>query len=149
MTEDEFVQNYISECIETGIFSLKDICEKASLEIKDIEKKLSEFSNLRIKEKNLKNVIRTLSVDKEEKKINYDFDDSQFSDNPVFKEMLTKICDLFKNGGTFSSREIMDAVGSLEENQMIYMSIKHLCDNGILSRDEISRKIIKGERWID
>ncbi len=147
---DDFIEMYINDCVSIGISSPKKICEKALEELDIVDKELSQANELRTKRKNLLSILKSFDHDsiKKFKKTN---DISNMSDmdndNPLYKESLIKICLFIENNNRcISKREIMDHVGGLEQNQLVYMAIKWLCDRGILVTNE-DRTLSKGENW--
>lgn len=150
---NNFVDSYIDQCVDEGISDPKVMCERALSRIEEIEKKLLEFNSLRNEQKNLKSVLKFFnheSVKKTRKKnVQVIINDNITNDNfdSSYEDTLIAICNIIKNNKTsVSKRQIMDGVGGLEKNQIVYMAIKWLCDRGILSQ-EVDRTLIKGPNW--
>lgn len=146
----DFMENYINDCVAEGITSPKQICEKVLIELDVLDKELAHSNDLRIKRKYLVNILKDFEHDsmKKFKKINNVLNINEMieNDDPSYKEFLSDIC-LFIDGKTnVSKREIMDQMGGLEQNQLVYMGIKWLCDHGILITNE-DRTLSVGENW--
>lgn len=149
MQEDNFIEEYINSCVTLGVVSPKKICEKVLEELDIINKELATSNDLRIKRKNLINILKSFEHESVQKfkKTNNILNESIDSDNPSYKEYLINICSFIeKKEKNVSKREIMDHVGGLEQNQIVYMAIKWLCDRGILITNE-DRTLSKGENW--
>lgn len=150
MNSEDFVENFITECITKGIKAKKAICEAAKAEMDEINVKLREFNNLRIRYKNLKSVLREFNHESLKRTKNDEntvfYETVDINDSPYY-DSLIEICEFINNSNSIvTSREIMDAVGSRENSQIIYSCIKILAENGIISRNE-DRHIIKGPNW--
>ena len=149
MENDNFIEEYINNCVSLGIASPKKICEKVLEEIDIVDKELATSNDLRIKRKNLIGILRSFEHESIQKfkKSNNILNESIDSDNPSYKEYLINICSFIeKKDKNISKREIMDHVGGLEQNQIVYMAIKWLCDRGVLVTNE-DRTLSKGEQW--
>lgn len=151
LNDDDFVDNYISECIDNGIKDKDSICSYALKEMDEIDIKIREINALRIRYKNLKDVLRSFNHDsvKRLKQNNVLPEFSDFSDigESEYLPMIMDICNLIEVSSTgITSREILDRVGSVETNSECYLCIKALSDNGIISRNE-SRLIFRGPKW--
>lgn len=154
MSSENFVEDFIEECISKGIKSQKDICDTALLKMQEIDKKLRDSNQLRIDFKNLKQVLKELgheSIKKprvnEEIKTNGDIGEIE---NSAYLTIMVNICNFINNSTQdfITSREIVNAVGSMENDQEIYICIKNLYDNGILARSgDKERYVIKGPSW--
>lgn len=150
INSDDFVEQFISECIAKGVTSQKLICEIAQKEMIEIDEKLRESNLLRIRYKNLRDVLKNFNHESLKKIKNNAI--SSFNEIGNIKESpyydsLIKICafiDFSKD--IVTSREIMDKFGNRENSQEIYGLIKTLADHGIISRNE-NRHIIKGPKW--
>ena len=149
---EDFVESYITSCVEEGAATPKQICDRALAAIAEIDKELATANGLRAKKKQLNAVLRNFeheSVRRHKRSSNAVLasDDLEFEQNPLYVEYATKIYDLMeKQNGSITPREIMDSIGGLEQNQLVYMVIKSLCDKGVLTRNE-DRSLVKGENW--
>ncbi len=146
---ENFMEKYINDCVALGISSPKNICDKVLEDIDGVDKELAVSNDLRIKRKNLISILKSFDHDSVKKfKKSADILNALIdSENPSYKEYLINICSFIekKNEDTISKREIMDHVG-WDQNQIVYMAIKWLCDRGILITNE-DRSISKGESW--
>lgn len=149
--DDNFVAKYITNCARSGFDSPPQICEKAKEEIENIDKEILKINSLRLLKKNLMDVLKSFGHDSAKRPrknivpsvIGSDEDER----DPEFLEYVQKICKVVEEKQrSVSPREIMDSVGGLEQNQVVYMSIKWLCDKGILTRKE-DRTLTKGVNW--
>lgn len=150
MSSNDFVEDFISECIDNGISSQKAIAEKAYIEIQEIDKKLRESNLLRIRYRNLKDVLKEFNHEslkriKENQVAVYNsIDDIKDSS---YYNILIEICEFIDSSKNIvTSREIMDAISNIENNKVIFGCIKTLSDNGIISRNK-DRHILKGPKW--
>src|SRR6188472_2000521 len=119
MSDENFVDEFISDCILKGKKSQKDICAVALEEMHQIDEKLRESNKLRIRLKNLKQVLRDLGHDSikkartnEDVKILTDIDNIE---NSPYWEMMISICEFVdKNDGkSVTSRDIINTIGSM------------------------------------
>lgn len=150
MNSEDFVDDYISNCIELNIKKPKDICEFALKEMQEIDEKLRESNLLRIRYRNLKDVLKEFNHEslkriKENQVAVYNsIDDIKDSS---YYNILIEICEFIDSSKNIvTSREIMDAISNIENNKVIFGCIKTLSDNGIISRNK-DRHILKGPKW--
>jgi hypothetical protein len=147
---EDFIDDFISECIDKGIKTPNAICDVVIAEMDEIDKKLRESNLLRIKYKDLKSVLKHFDHFSL-KKIDY-ASDSTFSEVSNLKDfsyynILIDICNFIDNAKNhITPREVMDSVGSRENSDIIYGCIKILGDHGIITRNE-DRLIFKGPKW--
>lgn len=150
--DDNFVAEYITDCAKNGVASPPEICEKAKEEIKNIDQKILEINSLRMRKKNLLDVLKSFGHDSTKRPrknvvpsvIGPSANEEM---NPEFLQYIKGICKTVEEKSrSVSPREIMDSIGGLEHNQIVYLSIKWLCDKGILTRKE-DRTLTKGVNW--
>jgi hypothetical protein len=153
-SQETFVEDFIEECISKGIKSQKDICNAALLKMQEIDRRLRSSNQLRIEFKNLKQVLKELGHESIKKpRINEEIQtngDIGEIENSAYLAIMINICNFVNNANknTITSREIVNAVGSMENDQEIYICIKNLYDNGILTRyGDKERYVIKGPSW--
>lgn len=152
----EFINEFITTCIQNGKTSPIDICAVAKEEILSLDQEMKKIEDLRVRQSNLRAVVRQLGgteVNKRAKRAPI-IVDSQLKENELdqyIREMCVKICDYIESQypKQLKPREIMDAVSSLEENKAVLTAIKWLHDNSIIDRreDSFSREILKGKDW--
>lgn len=156
---DDFVEKYISDCIERGICTPKDICNHVLERIDEIDKELIQQNGIRQEKTSLQAVLRTFNHEsfKKPKKtkspmINLDVEEDDLE--PSYKNLLAGICEFMENQKRpVMPREIIDGMfskcdGSVDNKQRsIYMSIKWLLDKGIVSRNDEDRSISMGKNW--
>lgn len=157
----DFVEQYISDCIEDGVNSPKDICHHVLKEIAEVDKILAQQNQLRTKRANLQKVLRNFnheSLKKPRKNtilVNPDVADEDL--DPSYKNLLVNVCDFIKESSRpVMPREIMDSMMMQnvvdcdyvdDKQRCVYMSIKWLLDKGIVSRNDTDRSIFPGENW--
>lgn len=142
----QFVADYIQECIENGIASPNEICNKVKQEISEIDKKLHESDGLRVKKVNLSNVLLhygSALKRQTSNAINAEIDDN--SDD--FLELQKNICKLIEQK-PMTNREIIQAIGKYQEDAKIIRAIKLLGEKEFLAKDGTpENKITKGPCW--
>ena len=158
----EFVENYISDCIDHGICTPKDMCDHALNRIDDIDEELMRHHQLRKEKNDLQLVLRTFGHESFKKPrrghtpmINPEVAEAEL--DPSYAHLLSSICDFIdQSARPVMPREIMDKMlhdnaiehGNVEDKQRcIYMSIKRLLDQGIISRNDEDRSISPGNNW--
>ena len=147
MNSDDFLNEYVIESIKSGYCSPKEICDRALNELNDIDKKIRETNILRIKSKNLKQVLKNFGHDSANKRKNVSEFLLESNLNDLYNTTVINICEFVEyKCKPVTSREILDNVGNREQHQQTYMAIKWLCDSGILSRNS-DRSFIPGENW--
>lgn len=155
LNNNDFVEEYISECIDRGISNSKLICKEAIKEMEEIDIKIREANTLRIRYKNLKQVLKNFNHESVRKNKTNDFtamlnETGNIKDSAYFDYMI-KICDFIDNDSKFyTSRDIINSISGIENSTEIYICIKDLSDKGIIARDESEdRFIIKGPKWAE
>lgn len=154
MSNENFVEDFIEECISKGIKSQKDICDTALSKMQEIDLKLRESNKLRMEFKNLKQVLKDLGHESIKKpRTNEEIQttgDIGKIENSSYFSMMVNICNYIENSisESITSREIINGVGSMENDKEIYICIKNLYDNGILTRSgDKERFVIRGQNW--
>jgi hypothetical protein len=144
----EFVDDYISESIKNGYSSVKEICARALDEIDEINKKIQETNKLRVRENNLKELLKNFNHDSVKRvKKSISATCQEVSSENVNKSLISNIYNFIESKNVpVSAREILDSAGKMEQQQEIYMVLKFLCENGILSRND-NRHFIFGPNW--
>lgn len=144
----DFVQDYIKQCMDNGINNIAEICKSAKNEIQKIDQSLQELTNLKIRQENLKKVIKQLGGGETATKpknspniVNTRILESEL--DPVIKEICLNICakieeqqnveplGLRPKGVTVA--EILSLYPNVEM-KLIYYSVKWLWDNQIIIR---------------
>ena len=148
----DFIEQFISSCIKEGICSPNAICNAALKRIDEIDEILREQNVFRIEKANLRKVLRNFEHESIKRikisKLNLINSDTSLNDmDASHKEFLIKICNYIGSvNKPITGREIMDAVGKMEENAYIYMAIKWLCEKNVLIRRD-DRCLEKGDGW--
>ena len=152
---EEFVDQYMEECIVAGASSPTLMCERAISRLKEIEVEIERLGALRKEKANLMSVLKTFDHDFIKRKskvkmpiINDDLLDAD--NNPGYKEVLIKICDVVFNANSpVNPREIVESTGySTKDPTGVYMGIQWLHKRGIIKRNS-DRTIDIGENWND
>jgi len=160
----DFVEKYISDCIDHGICSPKEMCDHALNRIDEIDEELMVQNTLRKEKNHLQMVLRTFNHESSKKPrksrvpiINPDVAETDLE--PSYINLLSSICDFIKaSKRSVMPREIMDRMlrdnkvehGNVDDKQRcIYMSIKWLLDKGMVNRDDTDRSISPGKNWKD
>lgn len=155
LNNDDFVEEYISICIDNGISNSKLICNEAIKEMEEIDIKIREANSLRIRYKNLKQVLKNFNHPSVRKNRTNDFaavlnETGDIKDSAYYNYMI-KICEFIDDDSmSYTSRDIINSISGIENSTEIYICIKDLSDKGIIARDESEdRYIIKGPKWDD
>lgn len=145
-----FISNYIAKCTKEGKSSFVEILAEAKAEIAEIDKKLHDADSLRIRRSNLLKLLSELGDDSMKKKrkvpdgprIEIDEDEEEY-------EALRKaICDTIAEQGPMTNRELIQAVGSYQQDIKVIRAIKWLGEREIVTRDgSDDNKIIPGSNW--
>lgn len=156
MSED-FVDTFITECIDKGITNMADICNVALLRRNELDKKIEEIQVLKTERENLQNVLRSLNHDEAKSRgrrtkppmVNLNIMDDE--NDPTYTNLLCSICDIVgESPGPLTPREIITKIGySNDDPSPVYMAIKWLAGRGILCRNPSDRTIECGEKWED
>jgi hypothetical protein len=154
MLEDDFVENFIESCIVKGVKKQQDICNLALKEIQENDEKLRESNKLRIRNKNLKKVLRELGheslkrpVSNEEIRI---FENLNDIEDSAYHDLMINICGFVELNidKSITSRDLINDLGSGFSEKEIYMCLKNLYDAGILTRSgNKERNIVFGPNW--
>ena len=152
VSEEEFVENFIDNCIDNGTTKPKDICEKALARIDIIDQELQEYRDLRIEKQRLIKVLKAFNHEGAKNRgrrprapmINPDV---EINDDPSYKDVLAKICDIVEHNSPIEMRELTEKTGyDLQDVTPLYTAVKWLFNRGILSRQE-NRALVKGTQW--
>lgn len=146
----EFVAEYVQECLQQGVQCPADIRRRAESEISGINEEIQKIEELRIRQGNLRAVIRHLGGGTKSKKSTtktMDFTMAWEELEDSFKKICFSICSLIKNDGSKMPGEILDALS--REQRDVYSAIKWLEYNEVLSRRETDegRAIVQGSAW--
>src|SRR5690348_11887261 len=122
----EFVDDYISDSIKNGFSSVKEICDRALGEIDEINRKIQETNKLRVRENNLKELLKNFNHDSVKRaKKNISDRCQEISLENVNKSLISSIYNFIESKNVpVSAREILDSAGKMEQQQEIYMVIK-------------------------
>jgi hypothetical protein len=146
--------DYIIECNNLGITNKSQICDRAKQRIEEINKILHEADTLRIEKLNLTNVLQILGDDsvKRRRSVLAPIVDSGLNNDDNEAVMLRiNICKLIEqHPGGLTNRDIIQKVGSYQEDQKIVRALKYLGERGIIARDSTpERLVIPGNNWED
>lgn len=147
---DDFVSDFISECVSKDIFSASQICEEAIRQMKDHEEELIKADQLRLRIYNLRKVLKQFSHETVRKirsnrlaepaNITAEADDN-------IKKFAIKVCEYIEDNGPSLPPQIRDAIGTYEDHSRIYGAMKWLGENGVIVRDSAGAKFLKGKNW--
>jgi len=145
-----FISNYIAQCAKNGKSALLEIFAEAKAEIAEIDKKLHDADALRIRRSNLLKLLGELGDDSMKKKrkipdgprIEIDEDEEEY------EALRAAICDTIADKGPLTNRELIQAVGSYQQDIKVIRAIKWLGEREIVTRDgSDDNKIIPGSNW--
>jgi hypothetical protein len=144
----DYLSNFMNKCISNQKSSIQDITESANQRLKEIQLELSKVEELRKEEKVLNSLLKQLGGDVKQSSCESIGSHIKFDELDVeIKNLSFSIIDFVQNNSNVSVRNIIDAVSSLENTRLVLSSLKWLIDNKILSRDESTRLISRGELW--
>jgi len=138
MSLAKFIVDYISECSKQG----KNAAEVAKLEVEEINRKLKEADDLRVRKSNILNFLNQIgdSTYKSKNTNQVDFED----DSEESLELQNKVSSFLKESDKpLTVREIINGIGSYDEDYKIIRTIKHLGMKGVIERDDSPEKKIK------
>jgi hypothetical protein len=144
----DYLSIFMNKCISNQKSSIQDITESANQRLKEIQLEILKIEEFKKEEKILNSLLKQLGGDVKQSShetiesfIKFDELDSEI------KNLSFSIIDFVQNNSNVSVRNVIDAVSSLENTRLVLSSLKWLIDNKILSRDENTRLISKGESW--
>jgi len=156
MKEEDFVSDYISNCVETGICSPASIVEKAQQRVDEIDELLMAQNFLRQEKINLEKVIRTFSKKTNraaKPAINTDAEESELTEE--YRDLILSVCSIVEPSQGIMPREIINKMmnhNSIKEyshderQKVIYLTIKWLIDRDIIGKNS-DRSLRKGDCW--
>jgi len=146
---NQFLADFILECVNSGKNTISNICEAANTKIRDIESEINKIEQLRVEQNKYKNIVKQLSPNRSKnKEATALLDvDSSAPITPYIKELCFRICNFVEEKKQTDPRSIMDGVANIEENFAVYTSIKWLNDQGIIKRTGPDRLIMAGDNW--
>lgn len=146
----EFVASYIKKCIEEGVCGPADILARAEREICNIDQEINKIDNLRSRQNKLRAVVKHMGGDVNTNKpteSNIDFSTPWDSLESSYKVWCVAIVEYVNKHNEKKPREIMEGVASYSEQKVVYSAIKWLHNHGVIARNELDRKIIRGSKW--
>lgn len=144
----DYLSNFMNQCISNQKSSIQDIAESAQQRIKEIQSEISKIEDLKKEEKILHALLKQLGADVKQSSSNSIESLSRFDElDSDIKNMSFSIIEFIQNNNSASVRNIIDGVSSLDNTRLVLSSLKWLIDNKIISRDENTRIISKGELW--
>lgn len=155
MKQTEFVAEFIQTCLNQGINKPVEMREKAENEISKIDDKFRELDKLKIRQNNLRAVVRNLGGGTSRKRAepaswNWSLAEEKLDTNQ--RKLLAAVCRKVEkaNAGLSTSAIVEDIYHEFrlppEERNRAYGAIKWLGARGIIERDE-SRLVIVGKNW--
>ncbi len=151
---NEFVNDFVDQCINSGKNNPKDIILEAQSKIDELEEKIKQIELLRSQQNNYRSVIKHLGggdvVRKAKRPVTVDTSVSEEDLPPYIRSLCVKICSFIENNKEdITPRMILDHCGSLQENKAAFVALKWLHDHGIVDRktDGMARLVIVGPKW--
>jgi hypothetical protein len=151
--ENDFVESFISHCLEKGITNMADICQEAIKERDEIDAELEKIHDLRERRENLQKVLRSLNHEEAKRgrrskppMVNPNIGEGD--EDPTYSGLLESICDTINEATrSLTSREIINKVGydGLDPSP-VYMGMKWLLERGIIKRND-DRTMERGGEW--
>jgi len=155
----DFVEDFISSCVDSGITKPADMCKKAIERRNEIDSELEKIYELREERDKLQKVLKAFNHEdvKRSRRIKPTIVNNELKeaeDDPSYKELLKEIVDVVESSSKpLTSRELIDKVGydGLDPSP-VYLAIKWLFERSVLMRDEEKksptfRAILKGSAW--
>jgi len=150
----DFVQDFISECIDNGFSKPTDIIKIALEKRNKIDEEIEKICKLKEERDNLQKVLKVFNYEDVRKPrriktsaINNELNESE--KDPSYMELIKDVVDVVESANRgLTSRELIVKVGydGLDPSP-IYMAIKWLFSKLILKRDLETKIITKGSAW--
>lgn len=144
----EFVSDYLIDLkLEKNIYKPDDVIEYVKNELNDIEQKLKEADDLRLRKIDLLYVLNHYQGSKQRKSavplLNL-ADDSEKQ-----RQLRIDICKIIEEKGSLTNREIINKVGSYQQDAEVFLAIKWLGEHNIIKRENDGSEIknVQGEKW--
>lgn len=138
---DDFVDTFVSNCIDSGVSSPSDICELVNNEIQEIDKQIEEVIVLRKRRDNLNKVLKSFNYNKpNERKLKpclVNVPESDLINDPEYIKLSKTICDVVRDSDyPLLTRELACQVGYGDSDAtFLYMTIKEMCSNKLLVKN--------------
>jgi hypothetical protein len=143
-----YLNDFMNECISSGRSSVQDITEAAKQKIKYIEIEIEKIDSLKKEEKALKSLLKQLGGDTDKNFVERIILSQDFNLlNSDIKNISHSIIEFVSEHNDVSVQNIIEATSGLENSRLVLTALKWLIDNKIISRNEKSRKISRGEQW--
>jgi hypothetical protein len=155
MQNDNFVEQYMDNCLDSGIVKPDAMCNKALAEITDIDKSLEGYRELRIRRNNLMQVLRALNHEEGHTKRRrlrqipvFDSENMTADETAAFKEIADSICVVMeKSDFPPTMRDILTNTDyDTKDPTPFYRVAKKLFDTGVIARKD-DRTLIPGPNW--
>jgi hypothetical protein len=153
--QTNFVEEYMDDCLDSGITKPDDMCNKALLEIAEIDKELEGYRDLRIKRNNLISVLRALNHEEGHTKRRrlrqlpvLDTEGISIEEGSAYAEVASAICKILEESGSpMTMRDIITKTDyDTSDPTPFYQAAKKLFDTGIIARRE-DRTLVPGINW--
>ena len=150
-----FLANFIADCINKGACTPVEMCQKAEVRIKEINKEITILDKLRAEKTNLIVATKHLSEKSEPEYKGLDFSIPESKLTPQHKKLCIDICSLLEEkNSAICAADIFGALsGSVSgnlylEDKIVFWTIKWLTGHDIIGRDlSVDKKIIRGPNW--
>jgi len=149
----KFVADFIVECAKNEIASAEDICAEADIQIKVLNEEIGKMQKLKIKRSDLQSVIRQLSPPKTQEdrqnRLIVDFTTPEEDLTDEKRKMCSRICDYVELNPDKTPLQIIEAIATLLDEEIVFSSIKWLAYHGIIKQvsNGQARIVSKGESW--
>lgn len=147
LADNSFVSSFIAKCVAKGKASHTQVCEEASLKIKEIDEKLAEVQELKKERSNLTDVVNMfggLTQERQQK-----IAEKSYAVGTLDEDFAQNICDIIDESEdeATSLDELVETLG--EENRTkIYHTVKELGKMRVVSRNE-DKDFVRGNSWND
>jgi hypothetical protein len=144
MSKGKFIVTYLARCAADEV----DPIERAKSEIDEIDAKLKEADRLRCQRADLVAVMEHLGNHTyRRQRMIPDVPPVELADDTMAaKDVRCRIVRAIHRDGGLTVREIINAVGTYQEQSRVIRSIKFLGERGVVRRDEEGR-VIPGPNW--
>ena len=149
----KFVADFIVECAKNKISSAEDICAEADIQIKVLNEEIGKMQKLKIKRSDLQSVIRQLSPPKTQEdrqnRLIVDFTTPEEDLTDEKRKMCSRICDYVELNPDQTPLQIIEAIATLLDEEIVFSSIKWLAYHGVIKQvsNGQARIVSKGESW--
>lgn len=145
MNKGEFIVKFIAESANKGSGAV----EAAKNEINEIDEKLHEAEKLKVRRMNLLEVLNHFGDETYRRRRNANIPSSDDIDisSEDYSELRDKIIKAINAKSPLNVRDLINEVGSYDQDSLIMRMVKWLGDSEIIARDTDGR-ILPGKNWV-